>query len=87
MLLRQIATAAGNISAVQVLLSRNDMNVNQQDKRTGRTVLHVACDIGETEIFGILLGHPELDVNQPDNNGKYKITNVRFYFDELNLLI
>jgi len=69
---RKLVTAAkiGDVMEVKKILRANSaVNVNQKDNHWGKTALHVACKGGYDAIVTILLAHPEIDVNPPDDFG------------------
>jgi len=67
------AARYGNVSEVKEILRNNPtLNVNWKRKGVlhfGDTALHIASARGYDSIVSILLAHPNVDVNQKDNNG------------------
>ena len=60
-----ISAQLGNLSAVEMLLHREDIDVNVAGQ-DGITALSEACLYGHVEIVKLLLGCPEVDINLVD---------------------
>lgn len=57
-----LALQGGHLDVLQLLLARG-ADINEPDGKSGRTLLHMAADMGYTEALNILLRHPTLNVN------------------------
>ena len=69
------AARAGNEAEVRNILKENrDVNVNWRERGNEpcreMTALHVACDNGHDKVVSLLLAHPDIKVNQEDEEKK-----------------
>lgn len=64
---------------VQYLMQRSDLQVNIRDIR-GRTPLHYACKYLDDKIVGMLLIHPDVDVNAINNLSDSPVHKLLKYF-------
>jgi len=60
------AAAAGCVNVVQILVARNDIDVNVLDK-TGKGPLSLAARNGHKEVVELLLGHADININSTDH--------------------
>ena len=63
-----IACEMGHLEVVQLLLGREEVDVNRPIQG-GWTPLHFACQDGHLKIIQLLLSAPKIKVNQPENYG------------------
>jgi len=75
------AARRGDIKALKTLTSDKSININQQEERTGFTVLHAATAWGNTAIVHWLLSEMKIDTSIRDNSGRRAIDIAR----EVNL--
>lgn len=75
-----VAVEYGNIEAVQLLLSDNEINVNEKSifclgnmPIREKSPLHLATELGKIEIIKLLLKHKDIDPNIQDDQGKRPI--------------
>ena len=62
------AAGDGNVEDVRILLSEDGMDMNQTNKHWN-TALHWASFNGHIDVVNLLLQHPNLKINQQDNDG------------------
>jgi len=62
------ACRAANVEAVQEIIKKPGININQADK-DGITPLFAACKNGNLRIIKALVAAPGIDINKGDNNG------------------
>jgi len=62
----------GNSTAVKEILRKNpSLNINWSNTMWSNTShLHQACERGFSESVSILLAHPDIDVNQKNQDGE-----------------
>ena len=63
-----LATQEGYQELVEILLDRDDLDINERDL-LGSTALYIAVAGGKTTIIALLLGRPGVDVNKPNSEG------------------
>ncbi|KAF3403072.1 Serine/threonine-protein phosphatase 6 regulatory ankyrin repeat subunit C [Talaromyces pinophilus] len=64
-----LAAARGHVAVVQLLLSRDDVDVNSVD-HWGRTPLSWASAAGQDAVVGLLISHKNIKVNLSDDQGR-----------------
>ncbi|RPA99103.1 ankyrin, partial [Choiromyces venosus 120613-1] len=64
-----LAAGNGHEGVVKLLLGREDVDPNRQD-RWGRTALSLAADKGYGGVVKLLLGRESVDPNRPDNSNQ-----------------
>lgn len=64
----QIAATHGRMDIVKVLLS-NGADINSVNPKSGRTVLHTACDDGQLSVVRYFLNKPDCDINAKAYDG------------------
>jgi ankyrin repeat protein len=65
-----LACANGHLGIVELLLGREDADVNAQTKEWGSTALIISARDGQSKILKQLLKHKDIDFNAKDNEGK-----------------
>ncbi|CUS09244.1 unnamed protein product [Tuber aestivum] len=64
-----LAATNGLFEAVELLMDRDDVDVNSTD--TGNnTPLHMAVEVGDYEVVQLLMDDERVDVNRPNNNNR-----------------
>lgn len=64
-----LAATRGHVAVVQLLLSRDDVDVNSVD-HWGRTPLSWASAAGQDAVVGLLISHKNIKVNLSDDQGR-----------------
>ena len=59
----------GHLKVVQVLLTREEIQINQADN-DGATPLYMACQEGHSKVVQLLLTIKEIQINQALNDGR-----------------
>jgi len=52
-----VAAVHGSIEVLMTLLNHSRVQINQPDERSGRTALHLACQLGQDKVVKILLDY------------------------------
>ena len=64
-----LAIVERNFPAVEVLITKPTLKVNQTVEPFGAAALHLACQYGENRMVRLLLGHSNIAVNSVAKNG------------------
>ena len=64
-----LASKLGHEDVVQVLLAKENLDINHVEKKYGETALYIGSEHGHSQVVQLLLQHVDIDVNHVAQDG------------------